>query len=112
MSEDPSFRRTIGGGVRRYIFHLIPMFRPEVLTEANYPAVLHAGDLTLVTPASPARSGEVLAVFASGLGPTRPGVDPNQAFPSSPLQPVNSPVEVAVNGNPAEVIAANGTRAQ
>jgi uncharacterized protein (TIGR03437 family) len=79
-----------------------------VLTEANSPAVLHASDLTLVTVASPAHSGEVLAVFASGLGPTRPGVDPGQPFPPSPLQPVNSPVEVVVNSSPAEVISANG----
>ena len=84
------------------------MFRPEVLTEANSPAVLHASDSTLVTPASPAHAGEVLTVFASGLGPTRPGVDPGQPFPSSPLQPVNSPVDAAVNGIPAEVISANG----
>jgi uncharacterized protein (TIGR03437 family) len=108
MSEDPSVRRVLGGGIRRYVFHLIPMFRPEVLTEANSPAVLHAADLTLVTAASPAHSGEVLTVFASGLGPTRPGTDPGQPFPSSPLQTVNSPVEVALNGNSAEVISANG----
>jgi uncharacterized protein (TIGR03437 family) len=31
-----------------------------------------------------------------------------RAFPASPLQPVNSPVEVTVNGNSAEVLYAGG----
>ena len=108
MSEDPALRRVHGGGTRRYVFHLFPMFRPEVITAANGAAVVHASDFTLVTAASPARSGEILSLFASGLGPTRPGVDPGQAFPASPLQPVNSPVEVALNGRPADVLYAGG----
>jgi uncharacterized protein (TIGR03437 family) len=35
-----------------------------------------ASDFTRVTAAKPARSGETLTLLASGLGPTRPGVDP------------------------------------
>ena len=108
MTEDPALRRILGGGVRRYVFHLIPMFRPEVVMTADGLALLHAGDSSLVTSAKPAHSGEILSVFAAGLGPTRPGVDPGQPFPASPLQPVNSPVEVTVNGNPAEVLYAGG----
>jgi hypothetical protein len=108
MSEDPALRRVLGGGTRRYVFHLIPMFRPEVIMAANGPAIVHANDFSQVTPASPARSGEILSLFATGLGPTRPGVDPGQPFPASPLQPVNSPVEVAVNGSAAEVLYAGG----
>ena len=108
MAEDPAYRRINGGGSRRYVFHLIPMFRPEIVSTASGPALLHASDFSLVTSAKPAHSGEILSVFASGLGPTRPGVDPGQPFPASPLQPVNSPVEVAVNGNPAEVLYAGG----
>ena len=34
--------------------------------------------------------------------------DPGKPFPSSPLAIVNSPVVVAVNGSPAEVLAAVG----
>jgi uncharacterized protein (TIGR03437 family) len=45
-----------------------------------------------------------LIVSATGLGPTRPGVDPEQPFPASPLQEVNSPVEVTVNGQTAVVV--------
>jgi hypothetical protein len=45
-----------------------------------------------------------LSIFATGLGQTNPGVDPGQSFPSSPPATVNSPVEVMVNGKPAEVL--------
>jgi hypothetical protein len=40
--------------------------------------------------------------------PTRPGVDPGQPFPASPLQVINSPVQVLVNGNPGEFLYAGG----
>src|SRR5262245_32267076 len=86
ISEDPSLRRVLGGGSRRYVFHLFPMFRPEVLFTNNGPAVVHASDSSPVTSANPAHAGEVLTVYASGLGPTRPGVDPGQPFPFSPVQ--------------------------
>ena len=49
-----------------------------------------------------------MSLFATGLGPTLPGVDPGKPFPTSPLAAVNSPVEVLVNGRAAEVTAAVG----
>jgi uncharacterized protein (TIGR03437 family) len=72
------------------------------------PAVTHSGDFSLVTASKPAAAGEVLSLFATGLGPVNPGVDPGQPFPSSPQAAVNSPVEVTVNGKPAEVLGAVG----
>ena len=56
----------------------------------------------------PAKAGEVLTLFASGLGPTRPGVDPGQPFTANPLLVVNSPVQVLVNGDPGDVLYAGG----
>src|SRR5438034_7685729 len=44
--------------------------------------------------AQPARVGETLVVTATGLGPTRPGVNPGTVFADNPPQEVNSPVEV------------------
>jgi uncharacterized protein (TIGR03437 family) len=108
MSEDPALRRALGGGTRRYIFHLIPLFRPEIVNTAVGPAVVHANDFSFVTARNPARAGEILSVYVRGLGPTRPGVDPGQPFPASPLQPVNSPVDVTVNGKSSEVTDAVG----
>jgi uncharacterized protein (TIGR03437 family) len=55
-----------------------------------------------------ARSGEILSLFATGLGPTLPGVDPGQPFTAQPLQTANSPVGVTVNGTVAEVLYAGG----
>ena len=107
MTEDPANRRRHGGGTQRYIVHLIPMSAPQVLTSGGGPAVFHA-DLSPVTAAHPARSGEILIVQASGLGPTRPGVDPGQPFPTDAILPVNSPLAVTVSGQDAEVVNAVG----
>ncbi len=108
--EDPSLRRVYAGtlGKRQGVLYLIPLSQPQILTTLNGPAVTHSSDGTLVTAAKPAKAGEMLTLFASGLGPTRPGVDPGQPFTADPLQRVNSPVQVFVNGSPADVLYAGG----
>ena len=108
MAEDPGNRRRNGGGRVRYVLQLIPVSRPEFVSTAGGPAVAHSSDFVLVSTSRPAAAGEVLSLFATGLGPTRPGVDPGKQFPASPLAIVHSPVEVLVNGKPAEVLAAVG----
>jgi hypothetical protein len=87
-------------------FHgfLLRAAAPRVAITASGPAVTHASDYKPVTAAS----GEVLSMFASGLGPTRPDVDPGKPFPSDTVAVVASAVEVRVNGKPAEVIGAVG----
>src|SRR5262249_51973005 len=52
----------------------------------------------------PARPGEVLILYAKGLGPTSPTVNPGNLFPREPLAVVTSPVEVLVNGKPSPPI--------
>ena len=108
MTEDPANRRMHGGGRRHFILTVIPMSRPEVVTTPTGPVVVHANDFSLVTTTKPARPGEILSLIATGLGPTQPGVDPGKPFPASPLALVNSPVEVTVSGQPAEVQYAGG----
>lgn len=108
MSEDPANRRRNGGGRERFVLLVIPLSRPEVVITPNGPAVAHSNDFALVSASRPATAGEVLSAFVTGLGPTRPGVDPGKPFPASPPAVVNSPVEVTVNGRPAEVLAAVG----
>ena len=109
MAEDPGNRRTHHQGATfRYTLHVIPMFVPQIVTTANGPAVTHSSAFTPVSASKPAAAGEVLSLFATGLGPTSPGVDPGQPFLSSPPAAVNSPVEVKVNGKAAEVLAAVG----
>ncbi len=108
MTEDPANRRLNGGGTQRWIAHLIPMSAPQILITDSGPSVTHSNDFSLVTSAKPAAAGEVLSLFATGLGPTVPAVDPGQPFPSGPAANVNSPIEVKVNGNSAEVLGAVG----
>jgi uncharacterized protein (TIGR03437 family) len=108
ITEDPANRRRNGGGVQRWVVHLIPMARPEITMLPAGPAITHSSDFSLVTASKPAAAGEILSVFVRGLGPVNPAIDPGQPFPSSPLAIVNSPVEVTVNGKPAEVLSAVG----
>jgi hypothetical protein len=108
--EDPAYRRMnadAGGNKRHPILYLVPLTQPQVIATPNGPAVTHS-DGSLVSAAKPAKAGEILSLFAAGLGPTRPGVDPGKPFPASPLQVVNSPVQVLVNGNAGDVLYAGG----
>jgi len=103
VTEDPSRRRQkIGPSYQRWILHVIPMVRPEVMTTEIGPLIFHT-DFSPVTQASPGRAGEVLLLLAKGLGPTRGGT-PGEAYPAEPLAVVNSPVEVLVNGVSTNVI--------
>jgi hypothetical protein len=64
--------------------------------------------VVIVSASKPAVAGEILSLVATGLGPARASLNPGQPFPSSPLAGVNSPIEVTVNGESAEVLAAAG----
>jgi uncharacterized protein (TIGR03437 family) len=108
ITEDPANRRINGGGKVRWILHIVPMEAPQIVTTPNGPAVVHSNDFSPVSASKPAKAGEVLSLFATGLGPTKPGVDPGSPFPSGSLAVVNSPVAVMVNGKSAEVIGAVG----
>jgi uncharacterized protein (TIGR03437 family) len=108
ITEDAGNRRQNGGGHQVYTLYMIPMSQPAIVTTAGVPAVTHSNDFTLVSASKPAAAGEILSLFAIGLGPTLPGVILGQPFPSSPLAGVNSPIDVTVNGKSAEVLGAVG----
>jgi uncharacterized protein (TIGR03437 family) len=108
MMEDPADRRINGGGTARYFISIIPMMSPDIIQTPDGPAVAHSSDFSLVTKAKPAAAGEVLSLFTNGLGPTIPDVDPGQPFPTSVASAVNSPIQVMVNGKPADVLGAVG----
>ncbi len=65
-------------------------------------AVLHS-DFSLVTASKPARKGETVLVFLTGLGATSPPVGDGQAGPANPLSLVTANVTVYVGGLPATV---------
>jgi len=103
QAEDPSMRRNNGGGRGAYVIQLFPMLRPEVLIRPNGPVIIHS-DYSAVTSDKPARPGEILILYAKGLGPTTPSVNPGDRYPSEPFAIVTSPVEVLVNGKPSPAI--------
>jgi hypothetical protein len=108
ITEDPAKRRQNGGGHTLTVLYVIPTSWPTVVTTAGGPAIVHSSDFSLVSASKPAAAGEILSLFATGLGPTRTSLTPGQPFPLSPLAVVNSPLEVTVNGKSAAVLAAVG----
>jgi len=108
ITEDPANRRQNKGGHVLTVLYVVPMSWPTVVTTAAGPAVVHSSDFSLVSASKPAAAGELLSLFATGLGPTRTSLTPGQPFPSSPLAVVNSPIDVTVNGKSAEVLGAVG----
>ena len=108
MAENPARRRINGGGSARFVLHVVPMIVPQILMTGNTPAVVHSTDFSPVTASKPAAAGEVLSLFSTGLGAVRGGALNGHPFPSNPPAPVNSPVQVIVNGKPTEVMAAVG----
>ena len=76
ITEDPANRRVNGGGHLVFTLFVIPMSNPEIIVTANGPAVTHSSDFSPVSTSNPAAAGEVLALFATGLGPARPGLLP------------------------------------
>lgn len=106
--ENPINRRSFPAGLWKIVVQLIPMTTPEVALTTTGPAIVHSADNSPVTLAKPAHAGEVLTLYALGLGPTRPGVDPGQAFTASPDQVANSPIQVLVNGEAGELLYAGG----
>lgn len=108
MLENPNARRVNGGGKIRLGLLLLPIFSPQILTSGSSPAVVHSSDYSLVTTAKPAAPGEILSIYATGLGPTTPGTDPGKPFPSSPLANVASQIDVTIGGKAATVLGAVG----
>jgi len=107
QAEDPSARRTNGGGRARFVFQVLPVFRPEVVVGADGPEIFHA-DERPVTADSPAKAGEELILNAKGLGPTRPDVSLGAPFPSDPPAVPSAPIEVLVNDKSSAAVDAVG----
>jgi uncharacterized protein (TIGR03437 family) len=82
---------------------IIPLCRPEIVVTPIGPSVFHS-DFSPVTSDRPAQKAETLIVYAKGLGPTKPGVNPGDPFPKEPFAVVTSPVEVLVGGKAAQAI--------
>jgi hypothetical protein len=107
MAEDPGKRRDNHGKTNQFILHVVPLDPPHIISTPAGPAIFH-GDFHRVTAGRPTIAGEVLSLFATGLGPAAPDVDLTQPFPLSPPSTVNAPVTVAVAGIAADVVSVLG----
>ncbi len=65
-------------------------------------AVLHAANGASVTAASPAKAGEFISIFATGLGAVSPSVTSGRAAPASPLSNTVEAPQVTIAGQPAK----------
>ena len=59
---------------------------------------------SLAEPETPATAGEVLVIYATGLGPLDPPIPAGSAAPASPLSRTQSPAKVLVGGVEAQVL--------
>jgi uncharacterized protein (TIGR03437 family) len=75
-----------------------------IIDQASNGAVLHNSDFSLVSSSSPARPGEYLAIFCTGLGALKTPVKSGDAAPSVPplAETINLPT-VSIAGLPAYV---------
>ena len=78
---------------------------PGIFTAAGKQgAILHGSTYEPVTASNPARGGEVVILYATGLGKIAPGVATGTAAVASPLSVVVSQPVVSVGGATAEVL--------
>jgi uncharacterized protein (TIGR03437 family) len=76
------------------------------LTDTQQAAVLHAGTSILADDAHPAKPGEVLEMFGTGLGVTDPPVPAGQPAPANPQSIARVTPLVSINNADAQVLFA------
>jgi hypothetical protein len=111
MMEDPALRREtchFSPGSVHFVLRIIPMNAPEITAAAMGPLIFTGPNHSLVTEFNRAMGGHNVRLFATGLGPTFPDVDLEQAFPITPQSVVDSPVAVTVDGSLATNVHAFG----
>jgi uncharacterized protein (TIGR03437 family) len=67
-------------------------------------AIQHASDYSLVTARAPATPGQVIIIYATGLGLVTPPVPDGTSAPAAPLARALDPLAVFIGGRPAEIL--------
>ncbi len=86
-------------------FSRVAVTNPGVFSRADgCPVVLHA-DYSIASPENPARPGETVLIWLTGLGELSPAVAAGQANPAAPLaRAVDAPIKVLFGGVPAAAL--------
>jgi uncharacterized protein (TIGR03437 family) len=71
--------------------------------------ILKADGVTIAQPATPAKVGEALTIYCTGLGAVSPSVASGVPAPTSPLSRTVNPVTVTIGGQTAMVLFAGLT---
>jgi uncharacterized protein (TIGR03437 family) len=71
--------------------------------------VVRSDQVTLAEAGTPARAGEAIVIYGTGLGPVSQQVAAGAPSPASPLAATVSPVSVTVGGRAAQVLFAGLT---
>ncbi len=66
-------------------------------------SIVKSDGVTLAQPGTPARIGETVVIYCTGLGPVTPQVPEGVAPPGSPLSTAVNPVTATIGGQPATV---------
>jgi uncharacterized protein (TIGR03437 family) len=82
---------------------IAPQIFAEPSGSATIGIVTHALTGALVTAASPAAAGEIVAIYCTGLGPVSPAVNTAQPSPFNPLSNTVGTTTAAIGGQPATV---------
>ena len=72
--------------------------------DGTYGAIQHGSDYSLVTPATPAEKGEIVTVYATGLGRVMPAVSSGIPVPLAPLSSTTGSITVMIGGQLAEIL--------
>ena len=64
---------------------------------------IYRGGQTLADARNPVKAGDVVVIYAAGLGAVTPSVEAGQAAPRSPLAQTANGVSLTIGGRPAQV---------
>jgi len=97
-----TLRASNSRGVSNEVVAPLAATSPGIFTRADgRPVVLHA-DYSIITPENPARPGETILIWLTGLGELGPAVATGSANPAAPLaRAVDAPINVLFGGVPA-----------
>jgi uncharacterized protein (TIGR03437 family) len=77
--------------------------------DSDVPTVIRSNNSQVVTVSNPVHHGDVLTIYATGLGRTTPAVETGVPAPSDPLASALIPPVVTIGGVPVEVLYAGLT---
>ena len=100
--------RTPGGASDSFNVTILPaapsVFRNSVAgPETGIPTVVRNTNGLVVTPSNPIHRGDILTIYATGLGRTTPAVESGVPSPAEPLASAIIPPTVTIGGQPVEV---------